>query len=312
MRRGWAFGLVVGALLAGCDLPVSGAVTTSPAALPRPELKTEAPEGASAELTAYYQRIEDSLRARGLLRTDRNPPDAPYYSRDLVRTFLKTAFYEEYSAAAGQLVSRENASRLHRFAAPVRLSVEFGPTVSASKRARDAATVSRLIQRLSRATGHPMTQVAPGSGNLRVFVVNEAERRALAKRLPSIMPGISRAAQNTVANLPATTYCIALASDPQGDGTYEQVVAIVRGEHPDLMRKSCLHEEIAQGLGLANDYALARPSIFNDDEEFSLLTLYDEHLLTILYDPRLSPGMRERQARPIVETIAGEILGEAL
>ena len=27
---------------------------------------------------------------------------------------------------------------------------------------------------------------------------------------------------------------------------------------------------MAQGLGLSNDYALARPSIFNDDEEFGL------------------------------------------
>ena len=45
-------------------------------------------------------------------------------------------------------------------------------------------------------------------------------------------------------------------------------VAIVRGEHPDLMRLSCIHEELAQGLGLANDSPYARPSVFNDDEEF--------------------------------------------
>ncbi|MFT7253735.1 MAG: hypothetical protein ACI81Q_001152, partial [Paracoccaceae bacterium] len=48
----------------------------------------------------------------------------------------------------------------------------------------------------------------------------------------------------------------------------------------------------------------ARPSIFNDDEEFALLTTHDELLLRILYDPRLSPGMQPDQARPILRVIA--------
>lgn len=53
----------------------------------------------------------------------------------------------------------------------------------------------------------------------------------------------------------------------------------------------------------------ARPSIFNDDEEFSLLTRHDELLLRILYDPRLRPGITEAEARPIVTTIATELMG---
>ena len=67
-----------------------------------------------------------------------------------------------------------------------------------------------------------------------------------------------------------------------------------------------------QGLGLANDSPQARPSIFNDDEEFGLLTRHDELLLRILYDSRLSPGMTEEEARPVVEIIAAELLGEDL
>ena len=64
------------------------------------------------------------------------------------------------------------------------------------------------------------------------------------------------------------------------------------------MRLSCIHEEITQGLGLANDSPLARPSIFNDDEEFALLTPMDELMLKMLYSPRLSAGMTETEARP--------------
>ena len=48
----------------------------------------------------------------------------------------------------------------------------------------------------------------------------------------------------------------------------------------------------------------ARPSIFNDDEEFALLTTQDELMLKMLYDPRLQPGMDAAQAAPIAPIIA--------
>jgi hypothetical protein len=68
---------------------------------------------------------------------------------------------------------------------------------------------------------------------------------------------------------------------------------------------------MAQGLGLANDTPRARPSIFNDDDEFALLTRHDELLLKMLYDPRLSPGMTLDKARPIIAQMAEELLGGA-
>ena len=99
-----------------------------------------------------------------------------------------------------------------------------------------------------------------------------------------------------------------MARDAPGGG-YVQAVAVVRAELPDALRLSCYHEELAQGLGLANDSPRARPSIFNDDEEFAWLTKMDEKLLRILYDPRLRPGMTEAEAGPLVETIAAELMG---
>jgi hypothetical protein len=92
-------------------------------------------------------------------------------------------------------------------------------------------------------------------------------------------------------------------------GSYVRAAAVVRAEHPDLMRLSCFHEEIAQGLGLANDSPSARPSIFNDDEEFALLTRMDELLLKMLYDPSLRPGMRPDQARATIFSLASRVMG---
>ena len=84
-------------------------------------------------------------------------------------------------------------------------------------------------------------------------------------------------------------------------------MAIIRAELPPRLRTSCIHEELAQGMGLANDSPTARPSIFNDDEEFALLTNHDALLLQMLYDQRLTPGMTAETATPVVRTIAGEL-----
>ena len=70
------------------------------------------------------------------------------------------------------------------------------------------------------------------------------------------------------------------------------------------MRDACYHEEIAQGLGLSNDSDLARPSIFNDDEEFALLTTHDEYLLRMLYDTRMPLGADPATARPVAAELA--------
>jgi len=60
---------------------------------------------------------------------------------------------------------------------------------------------------------------------------------------------------------------------------------------------------------LANDSPSARPSIFNDDDEFALLTTHDEMLLKMLYDKRLSAGMTADAAAGDVKVIANELTG---
>jgi len=140
-------------------------------------------------------------------------------------------------------------------------------------------------------------------------VVDEDERRRIGPELDRLVPGIDPAAQQTIAAIPRSTFCLVLAFSRGNSSTYTNAVAVIRSEHPDRLRSSCVHEELAQGMGLANDSPAARPSIFNDDEEFAFLTQQDELMLRILYDRRLRPGMTEAEARPIVETIVAELLG---
>lgn len=277
-----------------------------------PPAPAEAPAVQSAQsraLAASFRRLENDLVAQGLLRTDGGGPDVPFSARMLADNFVRIALYDEYISRGGVLLARETESRLRRWDTPVRMQVEFGATVPADQRVRDRNSITAYVNRLSRISGLPATQASSGA-NFHVLVLNEDERKAIAPRLRALVPGIDPAALRTITDLPQSTLCLVFAFSAGSSGSsYSRAVAIIRGEHPDLLRLSCIHEEIAQGFGLANDSPAARPSIFNDDEEFGLLTTQDELMLKILYDRRLRTGMTLAEARPIVDIIARELMG---
>jgi hypothetical protein len=258
----------------------------------------------------HFERVQAALLSRGLLRTEVSPMDAPITSRMLAETFVRIALYDEYAAEGGSLVSRPTPAPLRRWEQPVRLNVEHGPSASAAQRARDRVEVAGYAARLSRITRLPIG-ISAAAPNFHVLYLTEDERRGYGPRLRELIPGIDELSVRSITEMPLSTFCLVFAFSRGRAAAYHQAVAVIRAELPDLLRLSCLHEELAQGLGLANDSPRARPSIFNDDEEFAFLTAHDELLLRILYDPRLRPGMTEDEAAPVVRLIASELLGGA-
>lgn len=294
--------------LAGCAVSPP-APPTSPT--PRPATLTPklTPQSeVSRQMAKHLSRVQADLLVQGLLRTDGGGPDVPFSKRNLVDNFIRIAMFDEYTNTGAQIIARETKSRLRRWEQPIRMKIEFGPSVPLLQRSKDRAKISAYTQRLSRLTGIPIRLTARDA-NYHVLILNEDERRAAAPRLKKLAPGIGTASLNAVTNMSRETLCLVFAySETATQSTYAKAVAVIRGEHPDLLRLSCIHEELAQGLGLANDSPAARPSIFNDDEEFGLLTHHDELLLQMLYDQRLRSGMTAQQARPIVKEIAAELL----
>ncbi|TDL86953.1 DUF2927 domain-containing protein [Meridianimarinicoccus aquatilis] len=299
--------------LAGCASVAPTPDVVDPAVrTPVPEQRADyVPSADSAALALRYSRVERDLINRGLLRTDGGGPDAPFDSRVLTENFLRIALFDEFVPISNRIVARETASPLRRWNDGMEIGLHFGASVNDEKRRRDRASVEALAKRLADASGHPVTTVE-GKGNMTVFVVDEDERRALGPALRELVPGLSDSVVNAVTEMPPTTFCmmIAFSTDDQ-PYVYRRAIGVIRAEHPPLLRRSCFHEEIAQGMGLANDSPEARPSIFNDDEEFALLTRQDELMLTILYDSRLQPGMTATQAQPLIRMIAEELLPPA-
>ncbi|MBO6867497.1 MAG: DUF2927 domain-containing protein [Thalassococcus sp.] len=270
------------------------------------------PSARSLELAAYYSKVETSLVGQGLMRTDGGGPDTPITDTTLIQNFEAIAIREEYERGAGLRPSSSSTGRIKKWAKPVRVSVEFGASVSDDQKAREKGTVSRYVSRLARVTGHSIS-MSDANANFHVLVMGEDDRNQMLPRIQELVPDIDRASLSVFQTLPRSIHCLVIAfSDQPGGYAYGQAIALIRAEHPPLLMKSCIHEEIAQGLGLANDSPRARPSIFNDDDEFALLTTHDEYLLKILYDPALTPGMTPEQAMPIVRRLAPELTGDQI
>ena len=294
--------------IAGCASLPPGQPRLRAAAAPARPSEVLPTDPLSAELVTYYANIQADRIANRLMRTDSGTSEAPVSASRLAVTYMEVALREEH--ARGPLgFGGSAASVLRRWEAPVTYALEFGPSVSREQRLTDRQHVTDLSRRLADAARHPVRVAPPGStqGNFHVLILSESERRASGDRLRALVPGIDEGAVSLITDMPRESFCMVLAFSRDGSAVYSEAVAIIRAEHPNLTRQACFHEELTQGLGLASDSNRARPSIFNDDQEFALLTDQDLLMLRLHYDTRLTPGMSASRARPIIFSIASEL-----
>jgi len=255
---------------------------------------------------AEFAQWDADLRAAGKLRADRAPIDAPYSRRDLVDGFAKVGFGSEFEIVDGDYVAlgTDETAPLTRWTGPI------GYALYGAVGAEDRRSLDDLAARLSRATG---LRIAPRetAPNMMIFVLGAADREAVGTRFAGsddylpLRPLFDAWAADPGWPCAAEFY-FTPPHEPDGFSIYFAVIYI-RAEVTGLSRRSCLEEEIAQSMGLARDDPSLRPSIFNDDEEFALMTEHDEALLRVLYDPRLRPGMRMSEAMPIVRRIVRDM-----
>jgi len=302
VRPGLAPALAAVVLLGACDI----APTTT---RPSTDAESTARSGESLRLEKYYASVQQRLVSQGLLRTDGGGADTPFGQAALVENFERIALYDEYAIVNGRFVAQQTPSRLRRWDRPIRIGLVFGAYVSDAQRAADRAEVVAYAKRLSRLTGVPIS-VSNNNANFHILFLHRDDTRTVGPQLQTQVPQINQVVMDEIANSPRNNFCVAYAfSDPKNDSAYSSAIILIKAEHQPLMRRSCIHEEMAQAMGLANDSPKARPSIFNDDEEFALLTHHDEVLLKMLYDTRLRIGMTPAEARPILPRVAANALG---
>lgn len=267
------------------------------------------PTTASVDLTRFYAAAEAQIRARGGMRTEYFPQDAPFSKEALATNFMRIALFNEYTTQNGSYVAGESPSNLRRFDQPVRVRVINGEATSEAAAQFNAAKVASYTRRLARITGHDIRYANDGErANMVVFFLNRAEQPAMARQLGRYVTTPPREVEDAFANSGNGLLCGAFSlSQKRAPDSYRAAIILIKSEHSDAQRDACIQEEMAQALGLTNDSDAARPSIFNDDEEFAALTKHDELLLQILYDSRLRSGMSADAVGPLLPAIINDI-----
>jgi hypothetical protein len=300
--------LVITLFLAGCEEAI---VAPNPVLTPkpRPAMIKPAVSDESVRIKSYYASVQARLLSQGKLRQEHSPKDAPFTADDLVRNFERVALYDEYTNEAGVFVEEQTSSYLRRWQKPVRIGLHFGASVTAVQKAKDKKLVSSFAARLGALTGLNIRVTNIKNANFVMLFLNRDEQQIdpglLAATVPRLLPSIVREIETSPRNIFCVAYALSNADSPTD---YSGAVVLVKAEHSAIMRRSCIEEEMTQALGLANDDPNIRPSIFNDDEEFALLTKHDEILLKMLYDPRLRVGMTPERARPLLRSVANDAL----
>ena len=257
-------------------------------------------------LVEYYKRLEKNKLAVGLLRQDGGGLDTPFDSDDITQAFEKLAFFNEYSISQGKFEPNLTPVLLAKWNEPINISTKFGSSVTRKQKNRNFKEIEAFSKKLSAITDHKI-KMSDRNSNMFVIFGNQEEIPILIKEVSFISTGFDPQKTKLLSKLPKDIQCLAMTSvKADTNGNIVSALIIIRSELPNLLKKACIQEEIAQGLGLSNDSHLARPSIFNDDDEFATLTEFDKILLKILYDKRLKSGSSFQYSYDIIKQISLE------
>lgn len=276
--------------------------------------------------TEFWRTYTENAVTAGYLRAERDPLDAPVDAARLTASFETIGFSFE-SDPFGTGAEMDGPPMIRKWREPIayRLVAEDPDLV------RLRAILGPFAADLAALTGHeigeaPAETQAEGPANVVVLFGSDDFLNAVRAYDQLLASGVLEAQPDradAIAFLARVLEPWQDAASPcagqvfLGDGSGDTLageilfaVIMIRAELPERLLRACVEEEFAQLMGLFDDDESLRPSIFNDDQEFALLTGLDRQLLRILYDRRLAVGMGPEEAMPIVGRIAHELAPE--
>jgi Protein of unknown function (DUF2927) len=236
--------------------------------------------GALGSISAHAEDPEIASR-RAAERTD--------FTNDEIRDgFFKIAF-------GAELQLDKPAGRVRKFDEPVRIFVESasGPD-RRGELAHVVADIRARINHLDIAVTDDRREA-----NFVVRLVSERKLKATIRALY----GNDKARQIQKALNPE---CLSgIGKDERFRIRRAEVILPV--DAGDFTFYDCAYEEMLQALGAINDDATVPWTMFNDDVQMGFFDVYDQYLLNILYDPRVTAGM----TRGEVDAVLPDILSSA-
>ena len=202
----------------------------------------------------------------------------------IIEGFFKIAFGAEFHVAG-------RVDRIRKFDGPVRVYVES--RAKPDRRAQVAEVVGDIRNRID----HLDIAVTDDKAAANI-VVTLVRDRALAPTIRAFY-GRDRARQIERSLQPQ---CLSgFEKDAQYRIVRSDVILVV--DAGDFVFFDCVYEELLQALGPINDDSSVPWTMFNDDVQMGFFGIYDQHLLNILYDPRVRPGMTQDEVRAVLPQV---------
>jgi hypothetical protein len=211
-----------------------------------------------------------------------------FTDEQIAEGFMKITFGAEMRA-------EPRADRIRKFDVPVRLFVDSQAEPDRRSQIVDiVADIGKRIRNLDIA-------ITPSRAEANV-VVTLVHDRDLDSKIRSVY-GRERARKIQHSLEPQ---CLAgITHDERYRIQHSEVLLVV--DAGDFVFYDCAYEEILQALGPINDDNSVPWTMFNDDVSMGFFDVYDQILLNLLYDPRLRPGMTQREIRDLLPKILPEV-----
>jgi hypothetical protein len=231
------------------------------------------PPPASAEIPAVASR----QRAEKKSFTD----------SEIIDGFLKTAFGAEYHLAG-------RVDRIRKYAMPVRVFADGNRRDRKAQLAKVVADIGQKVAHLDIAMAEKRE-----AANVLVQMVHDRDLdRTIAKSY-----GSERAKE------------IKTSLDPQclsgfrknDNYEIEHSDVILTTDNGDFVFFDCAYEELLQSLGPINDTSSVPWTMFNDQVSMGFFDVYDQYILNILYDPRITAGMNVEEVKAVLPAVLADV-----
>ncbi len=216
------------------------------------------------------------------------PPEfTRFSSAEIERGFLALAFGTDLLIGA-------QPRGVRRFDHPVRLRVVSGGSVSR------AVEMQRVV-----------AEYGEKIPNLRVIAADSADADIVIR----LIDEKDFASSLTAAFGAAVTKRFVAKTDPQcmtsvksrADGEIVQSVSFVIVDKGDAVFLDCAYHELLHAFGLSNHDQRNPWTTLNQRRMVGYLSVYDRALLTLLYDPRLKPGMTATQVKGVLPRLIHDL-----
>jgi len=205
----------------------------------------------------------------------------PQYTRfstaELMRGFLALAFGSDLRIGA-------RPRGVRRFDHPIKARVIVGGSVDR------VVAMQRVIEEYAREVPNLHLSLAEGPpADIEVRLIDEKDfRSALRAAFGAEIAGtfIKRTDPQCMTSVKSST-----------EGDILRSVSFVIVDKGDDVFLDCAYHELLHSFGLSNHDQRNPWTTLNQKRMVGYLTVYDRSLLTLLYDPRITPGMTARQAR---------------